>query len=880
MAFDILDKNRTGEIDPSDLVGVYDTSKHPDVISKKKTSQEVLREFLDGFDVGGVVDGMVTRTEFESYYANVSASIDDDTYFELMIRNAWHISGGEGQAANTANRRVLATRSDGTQYVQEIKNDLGLRRGDNQGAVSRLKAQGVDVSDVSQYGSTDSTQQAAKMRPEITSVVSRLRNQAVANRINRAPVVRSPTPPAVPATLMEIARLGPSGGDYGLPPSPVFVPSVFTSSKKMGISSKVFDTPNALIDPQKMMPAGLCLMIDRLKSTLKSRGANGFVSLQRVFQGMDDDGSESLSIIELKNALKKLSLPMPESDVRQIFEYFDKDGSGTIDFNEFIDGIRDPLSDKRSALVNMAFTELDTQGTDIVPFEIIATRYQASMHPEVAVGRISEKAALANFLETFDAGLEIDGMVTRNEFLNYYSNIGASTDSDEYFDLLLRGVWSLHGTARNLNSQEILGRGVGNGVSGKSSTTQNVSKRSVAAVISSSTPRPVSAFAARPMKAKGVAANQYTAQLQAQQQQMQQQLLLQVAGQTKSAVSTATRCSNTGTAFPPPNDTNSKAAPYYSYAYATEKPLSAGEATAAKILGTRLNPAEKIPDNGLLYLISRMKKELLSRGPLGFASLQRVFHAADINGDGTLSSLEFKNAIQSLQLNIKENDSRKLFEYFDSDDSKSINFEEFVRGLREDLSPSRLDIVAKAFRKLDIARNGVVDIGYLARDYDSSQHPDVLAGRLTAKQAMGMFLDTFDGGGEVGGKVTKKEFVNYYTNVGATVGSDDDFEALVRGVWGLGVGEKRNPIIITYDTKSIINSPPHSLREGETDRCPLCYFCLILFSSLLPVSLYHYSYNHNPFNYYPYNHNAFNVICSTARQPGEGQQVHGLGAGW
>lgn len=38
----------------------------------------------------------VTPDEFVAYYNNVSASIDNDDYFELMIRNAWHISGGEG----------------------------------------------------------------------------------------------------------------------------------------------------------------------------------------------------------------------------------------------------------------------------------------------------------------------------------------------------------------------------------------------------------------------------------------------------------------------------------------------------------------------------------------------------------------------------------------------------------------------------------------------------------------------------------------------------------------------------------------------------------------------------------------------------------------
>jgi hypothetical protein len=38
-----------------------------------------------------------------------------------MIRNAWHISGGEGWCENTTNLRVLVTHSDGRQTVEEIK---------------------------------------------------------------------------------------------------------------------------------------------------------------------------------------------------------------------------------------------------------------------------------------------------------------------------------------------------------------------------------------------------------------------------------------------------------------------------------------------------------------------------------------------------------------------------------------------------------------------------------------------------------------------------------------------------------------------------------------------------------------------------------------
>ena len=36
-------------------------------------------------------DGRVTLNEFCDYYSNVSASIDDDEYFKLMITNAWNL---------------------------------------------------------------------------------------------------------------------------------------------------------------------------------------------------------------------------------------------------------------------------------------------------------------------------------------------------------------------------------------------------------------------------------------------------------------------------------------------------------------------------------------------------------------------------------------------------------------------------------------------------------------------------------------------------------------------------------------------------------------------------------------------------------------------
>ena len=60
------------------------------MINLKKEPVEVYKDFMKQWDTQ-VADGIVTFEEFMYYCRDVSASIDSDEYFAVMMKNAWKL---------------------------------------------------------------------------------------------------------------------------------------------------------------------------------------------------------------------------------------------------------------------------------------------------------------------------------------------------------------------------------------------------------------------------------------------------------------------------------------------------------------------------------------------------------------------------------------------------------------------------------------------------------------------------------------------------------------------------------------------------------------------------------------------------------------------
>jgi len=136
----------------AELATFYDVRKKPSVIDGLQTPIEAMREFVRSWDQNG--DDKVDWKEFFEYYKDLSAGIESDDFFELMMRNAWHLSGGSGSFENTSNIRAKVTFYTGEEKIVEIVNDFGISRSSltSNELLKLLVQQGFDKSSISEVG--------------------------------------------------------------------------------------------------------------------------------------------------------------------------------------------------------------------------------------------------------------------------------------------------------------------------------------------------------------------------------------------------------------------------------------------------------------------------------------------------------------------------------------------------------------------------------------------------------------------------------------------------------------------------------------------------------------------------------------------------------
>ena len=203
--------------------------------------------------------------------------------------------------------------------------------------------------------------------------------------------------------------------------------------------------PNAQFEGKVVRSAEELVQIFRDK--VLKRGGNTIFQIGKHFSLFDKNKTQTLDQDEFKKVIKEYCPVFSPTEIETLFNSFDYDGVGTINYNEFLRIIRGPMNDKRKNAVLQLFDRLDTKGDGYIDIHDIKLMCNADGHPDANNGKKPDQVyyefieSINMYAQNMKGGSNKD-KISRDEWLEYYNNISASIDKDNYFLAMIQNCWN------------------------------------------------------------------------------------------------------------------------------------------------------------------------------------------------------------------------------------------------------------------------------------------------------------------------------------------------------------------------------------------------------------------------------------------------------
>ena len=180
-------------------------------------------------------------------------------------------------------------------------------------------------------------------------------------------------------------------------------------------------------------------------------------------------------------------------------------------------------------------------------------------------------------------------------------------------------------------------------------------------------------------------------------------------------------------------------------------------------------------------ILASVRDKCLRMGQHGFELLRRKVNARDARVETKMDPDNFRLSLLDLGIVLSGQETKYLTLAF-KDGQGYLRVNMLCDHICGFLSEERAKIVDGIFSLLDVDGSGELNIEDLRSVANFAQHPSVLAGKMTAEEAMRQYLDIFDSD-TPDGQITREEFRSYYAGVSENCPTLEYFQEIINQAW-------------------------------------------------------------------------------------------------
>ena len=191
-----------------------------------------------------------------------------------------------------------------------------------------------------------------------------------------------------------------------------------------------------------------------LDAIIKSRGLRGLLYLHLEFVKSCPDLNKII-FNDFADIFEIQHINLPKSDIKNIFNTFSsKLNKNYLDFSSFFRNYKKELDQNKLECVEQAFSNIDINGNDKVPINLIRKQFKANKHPDVLNGLKKEEDIILEFLDCFNINYEIMNLdfkiekgINNNRFINFeifanfYEYVSYIYPNDKEFENIVYSSW-------------------------------------------------------------------------------------------------------------------------------------------------------------------------------------------------------------------------------------------------------------------------------------------------------------------------------------------------------------------------------------------------------------------------------------------------------